>query len=112
MSLQMLSAITFLFTDGHGGRRSVRSIARSIDRIDRFDRFGNFFVRSKFFQKIDRAETIDSVQKSFKSEPSSRFFGRLKIFVIFGSVGSVLRSVRSIWRPRVVADRPGQEAKG
>ena len=27
--------------------------------------------------------------------------------MIFGSVGSVLRSVRSIWRPRVVVDRPG-----
>ena len=26
----------------HGGRRSIRSIGRSIDRIDRFDRFDKF----------------------------------------------------------------------
>ena len=31
----------------------------------------------------------------------------MSLFVIFGSVGSVLRSVQSIWRPRVVVDRPG-----
>ena len=31
----------------HGGRRSIRSIARSLDRVDRFDRFDNFsFVRN------------------------------------------------------------------
>ena len=29
--------------------------------------------------------------------------------MIFGSVGSVLRSVRSIWRPRVVVDRPDDD---
>ena len=27
----------------HGGRRSIRSVARSIDRVDRFDRFGMIF---------------------------------------------------------------------
>ena len=33
----------------HGGRRSIRSIVRSLDRVDRFDRFDNFsFVRNFF----------------------------------------------------------------
>ena len=41
-------------------------------------------VRSKIFQKIGRVGAIDLVRKSSKSEPSSRFFGRLKILTKFG----------------------------
>ena len=37
--------------DKHGGRRSIRSIARSLDRVDRFDRFDNFSVARKIFEK-------------------------------------------------------------
>ena len=68
-------------------KRSIESID-SIDSID----IDNFFVRSKIFEKIDCVETIDSVQKSSKSEPSLRFFGRLKILRI--SIRSIRYSVR------------------
>ena len=39
------------------------------------------FVLSKIFPEIGRAETIRLVQKSSNFELSSRFFGRLKIFI-------------------------------
>ena len=48
-----------------------------------FRLFGSFvrsLACSKMFRKIVRADAIDLVQKSSKFEPSSRFFGRLKIF--------------------------------
>ena len=60
--------------------------------------FGNFrifrnlfvrFVLSKIFQRISCAETIRLVRKSSKSELSSRFFGRLKIFIGWGSLYSL-----------------------
>ena len=44
-----------------------------------FCSFVRFFVRSKKFQKIGRVAAMILVQKSSKSELSSRFFGRLKI---------------------------------
>ena len=86
-------------------RPSVRPVGRSADRIDRFDRSDNFSL----VRKIDCVETIDFIKKSLKSEPPSRFFGRFKIFAIFGSVGSVFRSVRSILRPKAMVDRPGKD---
>ena len=45
--------------------------------------FVRFFVRSKIFQKIGRVAAMILVQNSSKSELSSRFFGRLKIFGFF-----------------------------
>ena len=45
---------------------TIRSFVRSL-------------VRSKFFQILVRADAIDLVQKSSNFEPSSPFFGRLKI---------------------------------
>ena len=44
------------------------------------------FVLSKIFPEIVGAETICLVRKSSKSELSSRFFGRLKIFIGLGSL--------------------------
>ena len=41
--------------------------------------FVRLLVRSKNFQILVRADAIDLVQKSSNFEPSSRFFGRLKI---------------------------------
>ena len=41
--------------------------------------FVRSLVRSKIFQILVRADAIDLVQKSSNFEPSSRFFGRLKI---------------------------------
>ena len=41
--------------------------------------FVRLLVRSKIFQILVRADAIDLVQKSSNFEPSSRFFGRLKI---------------------------------
>ena len=58
-------------------RPSIDPIDRSIDRSNRSIR--SFFVRSKILEKIDCFETIDSVQKSSKSEPSSRFVGCLNL---------------------------------
>ena len=79
---------------------------------------------------------VQTVQKSSKSEPSSRFFGRLKIFAekfavhiaeggskggglgraraapgpsVVGSIGSIIRSVRSIIVQPTSVDRFGQE---
>ena len=40
-------------------------------------------VSLKIFENIDCVETIDSVQKSSKSEPSSQFFGLLNFFCEF-----------------------------
>ena len=50
--------------------RKKKCINRSFDRL---------LVRSKFFKNLVRADAIDLVQKSSNFEPSSRFFGRLKI---------------------------------
>ena len=54
------------------------AIFRSFLRF--FRSFVRFFVRSKIFQKIGRVAAMILVQKSSKSEPSSRFFGRFKDF--------------------------------
>ena len=79
---------------------------------------------------------VQTVQKSSKSEPSSRFFGRLKIFAekfavriaeggnnggcpggaeappgrsVVGSIGSIIRSVRSIIVQPTSVDRSAYE---
>ena len=43
--------LTVSFHVLYGGRRSIRSIARSLDRVDRFDRFDIFSVARKIFEK-------------------------------------------------------------
>ena len=45
-----------------------------------FRKLFDCFVISIFFSEIGRAETIHLVRKSSNFEPSSRFFGRLKIW--------------------------------
>ena len=45
-----------------------------------FRKLFDCFVISKIFPEIGRAETIHLVRKSSNFEPSSRFFGRLKIW--------------------------------
>ena len=45
--------------------------------------FVRLLVRSNIFQILVRADAIDLLQKSSNFEPSSGFFGRLKVFVIF-----------------------------
>ena len=84
------------------------------------------------------AGAVQTVQKSSKSEPSSRFFGRLKIFAekfavriaeggnnglgpggaeappgpsVVGSIGSIIRSVRSIIVQPTSVDRSGHAEK-
>ena len=61
-------------------------------------------VRSKIFRQTACVAAICLVRISSKFEPSSRFFGRLKIFANFDSIDSIFRSIRSILRPRVVVD--------
>ena len=91
----------------HGGRRSVRSVARSVDRVDRFGRFGNFADFS-IFLPCRGARDLSGVKVSALYDawrPKKCRKTEMRIFHFFGSVGSVFRSVRSILRPRVVVDR-------
>ena len=48
-----------------------------------FRRRENFLDGPKIFQKLDRLDAVDFVQKSSKSELSSRFSGRLKFLAVF-----------------------------
>ena len=68
----------------------------------------SIFLLFDFFEKMRCVETDDLVRKSSKSEPSSRFFGRLKIFAIFGSIGSIFSSTPSVMCQWVVLDRPAK----
>ena len=85
--------------------RSNRSRDRSIESIDSIDSI--IFVRSKFLEIVAGVNAIQPGQNSSKSEPPSRFSGRLKILAIFISIDSKFRSIPSISRPRAVVDRPG-----
>ena len=49
------------------------------ERTKRTKRFRKIWKKRSLLQMIDQVMTINSVQKSSKSELSSRFFGRLKI---------------------------------
>ena len=57
-------------------RSSVSDRSRTDLGPDRFDE--NFFDGAQFFEKLDGVVTIDFVQESSKSEPSSRFLSRSK----------------------------------
>ena len=48
----------------HGGRRSIRSVARSIDRVDRFDRFGMIFdfLETSGSSRSVRCQSFSSVR--------------------------------------------------
>ena len=95
-----------------GGRRSVRSVARSVDRVDRFGRFGNFADFS-IFLPCRGARDLSGVKVSALYDawrPKKCRKTETRIFHFFGSVGSVFRSVRSILRPRAVVDHPGYRA--
>ena len=91
-------------THFHGGRRSVRSVAQSVDRVDQFGRFSNFVefsillpcrgVRDLSVSKFQLCTTLGGRKND---EKLKRDFSEL-----FGSMGSVFRSVRSIL---VVVDR-------
>ena len=86
------------------GDRYDRSRDRSIDSIDSiiFRSFGKN-------EKTHCVERDELVRKSSKPEPSSQFFGRLKIFAIFGSIGSIFSSTPSVMCQRVVLDRPANK---
>ena len=93
----------------HGGRRSVRLVARSVDRVDRFGRFGNFADFSislscpgaRDLSRVKVSALCDAWRPNFAEKPKCKF---PEFFV---SVGSVFRSVRSMLRPRAVVDRSG-----
>ena len=55
-----------------------KNFRKIILQVVRFN-FIRLLVRWKFFQILVRADAIDLVRKSSNFEPSSRFFGRLKI---------------------------------
>ena len=59
-----------------GPAETIEKISKNFCTIRSFVRS---LVRSKIFQILVRADAIDLVQKSSNFEPSSRFFGRLKI---------------------------------
>ena len=95
-----------------GGRRSVRSVARSVDRVDRFGRFGNFADFS-IFLPCRGARDLSGVKVSALYDawrPKKCRKTEMRIFRVFGSVGSVFHLVRSILRPRVVVDRSGDQS--
>ena len=60
-------------------RKRRRRRRRRCRRRRRRRRTKKFEKKRSLFQMIDQVMTINSVQKSSKSELSSRFFGRLKI---------------------------------
>ena len=68
------------------GRSNDRD--RSIARSRSIHQLIHRWRRHNFCKKIGHADAIFLVRKSWKSEPSSRFFGRLKIFENF------IRSIR------------------
>ena len=68
------------FVGLRGSRRKFRKIFEKFSKKFCTNRsFVRLLVRSKIFQILVRADAIDLVQKSSNFEPSSRFFGRLKI---------------------------------
>ena len=79
-------ACTNANTSDHGGLRSVRSVARSLDRVDRFGRFGtriaaklrgNAFRTICNFRFFDAGKFFSEILSLFKN-----FF--LQFLVIFG----------------------------
>ena len=76
----------WIYSAPHGGRRSIRSVARSIDRVDRFDRFGMIFdfletsgssrsVRCQSFSSVRRLE----VEKTPKKQNEKNWiFGQVR----------------------------------
>ena len=62
-----------------GIRRSRRNDRKKFEKF-LYNSFVCSFARSKIFQILIRADTIELVQKLSNFESSSRFFGRLKIF--------------------------------
>ena len=81
---------------------SVRSLVRSFFRSP---------ARAKTFPEIVRVVAIELVRKSSKSEPSSRFFGRLKIFsknfrnVTDGRFPCGIKSTASNYDPYVIGEK-------
>ena len=69
-------AISILFFARNGTRDNFFELFAKVFR--RFRPRGNFFAGPIFFQILADSAAIRLVQKSSKSEPSSRFFGHLK----------------------------------
>ena len=74
LTLEVFDAVDLIIFAGSRGEFFFRNLFRS------FRCFLRLFPRSNFFQILVRVDAIDLVRKSSKSELSSRFFGRLKIF--------------------------------
>ena len=79
-----------------------RSFARRLSARKFF--FGaKIFVRAKIWEKKIRADAIDSVQKSSKSEPSSRFLSRLKVensLATFGRMQPIVPRFIALYPPK------------
>ena len=94
----------------HGGRRSIRSIVRSIDQVDRFDRFDNFVDFLKFWPRrgprdlscVKVSALYDAWRPKKRRKTETKKFG---FFVKFDSIDSIIRSIRSIIRSVGVVDR-------
>ena len=73
-------SLTIIQIEASGFPPKFRRIFENFSKIFCTNRsFVRSLVRSKIFQILVRADAIDLVQKSSNFEPSSRFFGRLKI---------------------------------
>ena len=80
----------------NGGLRSVRSVARSLDRVDRFGRFGTSLGSSRNFGKtrFGRFATFDFLtpKKSFRKLFSAIFFFRI-VFSVFRNFRQILEEL-------------------
>ena len=78
---------------------------RSFDRscvANFFRRRENFVVRAKIWEKKVWTDAINSVQKSWKSEPSSRFLSHLKIensLATFGRIQPIVPGFIALYPP-------------
>ena len=103
----------------HGGQRSIRSIARPLDRVDRFDRFDNFRVFGLSWREAKRrgARDLRVVKVSALHDawrPKKHQKAKTKIFVFFvkiDSIASIIGSIRSIICSVGVVDRPGNRLR-
>ena len=82
-------AVSILFFARNGTQDNFFELFAKVFR--RFRPRGNFFVGAKIFQILADSAAIRLIQKSSKSEPSSRFLSRLKFWKIraplFGEFG-------------------------
>ena len=84
----------------HGGRRSIRSVARSIDRVDRFDRFALIFdfLETSGSSRSVRCQSFSSVRRLEAEKTSKNQNEKIWIFgqVRFGRFDNPFDSIDNV----------------